>query len=703
VTRRKAGELGVLAAIGVVAACAYGPALGGEFAYDDVYFVVENDAIKAPSRALEWVLTAESASEGKRWGTIFRPLRTLSYGLDHAGFRLNPVGYHLTSLALHLVAVVAVWALARRWSGSPAGALAGAAVFALHPLPSEAVAWIGARADVLGAVGALAFALLALRPGGGWRARVAEAALLVLALGCKEACAGAVPAMALARGLRDPAPGAWRRAARWAVGPTLVVGAYMLLRARILGHTTRYGWLVDDHLGWSLCTVLQARVWDVGRVLRPSDLTIDYDFVPYVRSLAEPGLWLALVATAAAGWCAWRCRRVAPAVTFGIAWWVALLLPVSQLVPLNALMADRWLHLPFAGLACVIAAGVAALTPRLRSPAARWSAVAVTVTVVGAMAAGTWRRARDWRTEEGLWNAAIRVAPDDAGLYLARGQVRAQQAAPRRGADPAAVASVLAATIADFSHSLDVQPREDDAARVAQTCLELGVPGMARRAVDHGLLGSADSFVLQATRAEALWRLGERAAAEAAFAAVLARPEAPRAAVDRVRAGEIVYVQSAQGVAPPEGERAAVRALVRQRLARLRLEAGDLAGARAELERALADWPASEMTPCYLAQVERDAGDLPAARRRVEALIARGVRVESAHLQAAEYALEAGDPAGAVRVLAAAVTQWPFGARHWVGLAQAAREGGQPLAEAIYAGRVQDLGVPPVPRRPRGP
>ena len=135
---RRSTVLG-LAAVLAATAVAYAPAVAGGFVYDDHYFVVDNDAIKDPRRVVAYLTDPATAAEGKRWGTIHRPLRTVSYAADHAAWRLNPTGYHLTSLLLQLVAACGVFALAARWTGDAHAALVGAALFAWHPLdvPSE--------------------------------------------------------------------------------------------------------------------------------------------------------------------------------------------------------------------------------------------------------------------------------------------------------------------------------------------------------------------------------------------------------------------------------------------------------------------------------------------------------------------------------------------------------------------------------------
>ena len=128
-------------------------ALTNPFVYDDRISIIENPSIRGLSDL-----------GGIIRHTPFRPLVNLSYALDYAVWHLEPFGYHLTSLVLHLVNVALVFALVypltgpdidagrrhRGTSGPLAVAFGTAALFAVHPMMTEAVGYVSGRSEVLG-------------------------------------------------------------------------------------------------------------------------------------------------------------------------------------------------------------------------------------------------------------------------------------------------------------------------------------------------------------------------------------------------------------------------------------------------------------------------------------------------------------------------------------------------------------------------
>src|SRR6185436_11739611 len=79
----------------------------------------------------------------------YRPLALASLAVDYQLWGLHPAGFHLTSVVLHILATLALFALMRRLVGSNRAAAALALLFALHPANAEAVAWINGRSEVL--------------------------------------------------------------------------------------------------------------------------------------------------------------------------------------------------------------------------------------------------------------------------------------------------------------------------------------------------------------------------------------------------------------------------------------------------------------------------------------------------------------------------------------------------------------------------
>ena len=131
---------------------AYLPALRGQFIWDDDFHVVKS----APLRSLGglWRIWFEPGATQQ-----YYPLTHSSFWLDYHLWGLHPMAYHVENILLHALGAVLVWRLLRRLGVS--GAWLGAALFALHPVCVESVAWITERKNTLSGVCFLAAMLAA--------------------------------------------------------------------------------------------------------------------------------------------------------------------------------------------------------------------------------------------------------------------------------------------------------------------------------------------------------------------------------------------------------------------------------------------------------------------------------------------------------------------------------------------------------------
>jgi hypothetical protein len=165
---------------------AYSPSLRGEFVFDDHPLLVENDCHRSLRRIPELF-----AWRGGGLCTL-RPLRFVSYALDHALWGDRPLGYHLTNVVLHGVVGFLLLLLLLRLGLDPWLALIAASFFLLHPIATEAVAYISGRRDLLMALfsllGAIAF-LDYLQKGGAWRLALLLVCLLAALLSHESAAA----------------------------------------------------------------------------------------------------------------------------------------------------------------------------------------------------------------------------------------------------------------------------------------------------------------------------------------------------------------------------------------------------------------------------------------------------------------------------------------------------------------------------------
>jgi hypothetical protein len=165
---RRARDLWTALVLALVTAAVYARVVTLDFVdYDDHQYVTENEAVLGGVTldGLRWVMTH---AHGGNW----HPLTGLSHMLDVELFGTNPVGHHVVNVLLHVLNVVLLYAFLAGTTRRRVPAALVAALFALHPLRVESVAWVSERKDVLS--GAFALGTLCMwaawdRRGGAWR------------------------------------------------------------------------------------------------------------------------------------------------------------------------------------------------------------------------------------------------------------------------------------------------------------------------------------------------------------------------------------------------------------------------------------------------------------------------------------------------------------------------------------------------------
>jgi tetratricopeptide (TPR) repeat protein len=411
-----------------MAALAYLNALGNPFVYDDHRTVLANLSIRDLGD-WRWVLKGEAA----------RPLVNLSYALDHAVWGLAPVGYHLTSLVLHVVNVLLLFGLARAavtdWHAqrpdrlepeAPAAiAFVAAALFAVHPVLVEAVGYVSGRSELLCGTFALA-AVLALRRvlvGGSWWWVAPGAASLALALGAREVAAG-VPLALVAYDRLLGRGDAAARAARWwrlhlPLLAAVAAGGALRLAMRAAAPPPAL-----DVSPWQYFVTQWGVAWRyVGLLAWPASLSLVHPVRP--ATLPPDGAaWLAAAALLGVAALAWRGRRAAPVEAWGVVWFALCLAPSSSLVPLNEMMAEHRVYLASAGLFLAAATFTGRLGRWLSGRRLRGAPVLVRlalIAVLGLLASLTVARNAVWADSLTLWRDAAAKAPDAWLPHLAVG------------------------------------------------------------------------------------------------------------------------------------------------------------------------------------------------------------------------------------------------------------------------------------------
>lgn len=146
--RSRASLIAVCLCLAAVTALVFGRTIGHEFVnYDDPSYVTDEPAVNRglTGRGIIWAFTATHSGN-------WHPITSLSHMLDSHLYGLNPAGHHLTNVLLHIAAVVLLFLVLRQMTGAFWRSAFVAAVFAIHPLRVESVAWVAERKDVLSGV-----------------------------------------------------------------------------------------------------------------------------------------------------------------------------------------------------------------------------------------------------------------------------------------------------------------------------------------------------------------------------------------------------------------------------------------------------------------------------------------------------------------------------------------------------------------------
>jgi len=374
--------------------------------WDDPFYVTENPHVRAGLTAsgVAWAFTSTQLAN-------WHPLTWMSHMLDVSLYGLAPWGHHLTSLLLHLVNTSLLFIALRRLTRAPWPSFAVAALFALHPLHVESVAWVSERKDVLSTACWFAalwgYARFVERPGPGRYALIALC--FVLGVLAKPM----VVTLPLTLLLLDLWPLGRARTGLPSVG-ALVVEKLPLLAISLAAAVTTwfaqhaYGAITETPIASRLATAVLGCAGYLQKMIWPARLATFYPYQanPQLTSVAASAAALALI-TAAVAWLG-RKRAYLP---FGWAWYLVTLAPVAGLVRIGQQeMADRYTYVPLVGVFVMLAWGASDLVARARVPAvARTVLTWAALLLAAALALGTWRQVATWRDGVTLWEHALAV------------------------------------------------------------------------------------------------------------------------------------------------------------------------------------------------------------------------------------------------------------------------------------------------------
>src|SRR6266480_3823702 len=411
-------QLGVCAVIVVLIWIVFGQTLGHDFInYDDKVYVYGNSLVTA-GLSLRGLSQAFVDTQTNNW----HPLTIISHMIDCQFFDLKAGGHHFTNVFLHTIAAVLLFfwlrnITSRFWSSAFVTAL-----FAIHPLRVESVAWIAERKDVLSAV--LFFLTLVTyvryvrQPSFG--RYLAMSILFACGLMSKPMLV-TTPAVLLLldywplnRSQKSEIRGQKSQPQVW-LGlvieklPLFMLSAASSIAALALQVQSSES-VGQLPFGWRLQNALVTYVTYIWQMFWPANLAI---FYPHPDNrLAVWQVALAAAFLIAMTWAAFALRRNRPYLLVGWLWYLIMLLPVIGIVEVGLQgHADRYTYLPHVGLYIALTsfvAGVARSLPRRKQIlAAIGSGIVVTLSVCA------WKQTTYWRNSETLWAHTLAVTTDN--------------------------------------------------------------------------------------------------------------------------------------------------------------------------------------------------------------------------------------------------------------------------------------------------
>ena len=421
--RAYGSQFAAVVALVSASALVYLNSLWNGFVYDDKALVVENLSIR------EWPAVLSRLS-------LYRPLRWFTYAGEYRLWGLNPFGFHLTNVLLHVSCTLLLYLLGSKLFKGRFTPLVIALLFAVHPVGTEAVNGIASRPDLLASMFLLSCFLFYMSKGRSIWLYVLSLFSFLLALLSKEAVAIAIPAILVGSDLYSTravnAVGVIRRNIRYYVAYGVVgalfiaAGSYRLEVSEQVSAVSRYLENSASLARGSHTMVLGIWAKAVSENLRllflPYNLCADYPF-PHVSSLLEPSVILSFlvcigfVVIIVKTYARWR------GVSFGLFWIFVTLMPVSNLIPLTPhFVAERYLYVPSMGFCMVLGIvidGIRRTRTRSLSPAFReMVAVALLIAIVTSYCVLTVRRNYDWRSDYVLWLKTARQQPQSVPAHI---------------------------------------------------------------------------------------------------------------------------------------------------------------------------------------------------------------------------------------------------------------------------------------------
>jgi len=397
----------------VLALAVYANSINGKFIWDDNLLIKDNEYIKSWQNIPKFFTESIMSGIGKESNT-YRPIQMITYVIDYSLWGLNVKGYHLTNILLHTLVALCVYWLMNVLYGDNILSLFTSMLFAVHPIHTEAVTYISGRADSLAVLFILLFLILFIRYLRKQNLLLYFIALTsyVLALLSRENSL-VLPVLLLfycytfKRKLRIKE-----------FLPILIITfGYILLRFTglkfMLPHISCSTTFLQRLPGFFVAITSYIRL-----LFLPFNLHMEYGnkLFSFLDLRAIAGALIVFLGFIYAI----RKRNTGRIIFFSVLWFFIMILPSSNLYPVNAYMAEHWLYLPSIGMFLILGHGMSLM---YRKETFRIYTIILAAVLLLSYSYLTVKQNSYWRDPISFYERTLQYAPDSPRIHYNIGKI----------------------------------------------------------------------------------------------------------------------------------------------------------------------------------------------------------------------------------------------------------------------------------------
>lgn len=413
----------------------YANSFQNSFQYDDYHVIVNNPAVKNPTNLKLFFFDPALGSGVVNDSKSYRPLLMLTFALNYLIGGLDVFGFHLLNFFLHLICALLVFYITlfflRITYNKNHGkqiyhqltALGGALLFAIHPIQVESVTYISGRSSSLTALFFLISFWTYIQFGISKKINLLFFSILSFALSLlvKETAITLILILILFNTFFPLERTLKNRV--YSLSPYfLIAGIYIALRIYFFG-SLKYSSQPLRPFYDNILTQFKAWVHALGILILPLNVNVDYD-IAISQSILEREVLFSIFILLALLLVIWKISKSCRPVGFFALWFAINLAPTSSVIPLEDIITDRWLYLPFVGFAIILTFGwewIFRVKIAARPRAFKWVFFFLCALLIEFYGFETVLRNFAWRSYWTLWEDAAEKSPHKWRPHVALG------------------------------------------------------------------------------------------------------------------------------------------------------------------------------------------------------------------------------------------------------------------------------------------